>query len=179
MISFSLYMVGCSVSSDDGPPVDPEFDRTTPENLIKYFADAYEKEDIDKYEESLHDQFLFEFLPDDADSAGLPPDTPWWGKVSEVTAAGKLFDAATITKIEMDLPIDVGPWDTEDGLGFRLDPLIKVTEEKPDYTEPKVYQVEDSYLYVETVRDPYDEDLWVFKEITETKKEGFLASAGK
>lgn len=172
------FIGGCSVSSDDGPGVEPEYDRTTPENLINFFADAYERQDLDKYDESLHDGFLFTFLPDDADSAGLPPDQPWWGKTEDVASARKLFDNAEVTNISMDLAV-VTKWPTEDGFGFRLDPDVKVTVEKAGATEPLVLWVNNSWFDVEIVEDPYDTELWVFAFIDESLKEGLLADAGE
>ncbi len=179
LIFLAGYGGGCSVSSDGGTAPEPDLDRTTPENLMNFFADAYERRDIDKYAESLHDEYQFTFLPADADSVGLPPDEPWWGKTEDVAGTAHMFDAQTVTKIEMHLEVAGGPWPTEDGLGYRLDPLIKVTEEKPNAEEPLTHIVEGSWLYVEIVVDPYDENLWVFKEIEEVKKEGMLTAGGE
>lgn len=178
MICFTGFVGGCSVSSDDGPGVEVEYDRETPEHLIAFFADAYERQDLDKYGESLHDEFLFKFLPNDADSVGLPADEPWWGKTEDVDAAERLFDNAEVTNVAMDLT-RITKWPTEDGFGFRLEPDIKVTVEKPGATEPLVLWVNNSWFDVEIVEDPYDEDLWVFVYIEESLKEGLLADAGE
>ena len=169
---------GCSVDSGTNPPP-PELDRKTPQNLIKYFADAYKNKDINKYLESLADAYLFEFDPNDYDLAGVTEDEPWWGKTEDETSTGKMFDDPGVSGVEMDLPIDTGPWATEDGLGFRLNPSIKVTVENPEGGEPTTYWVFSSWLYVEVIIDPYDSSLWVFKEINEQVKEGVLASADK
>jgi hypothetical protein len=179
MICFAGYVGGCSVSSDDGPPPEPELKRDSPEGLMAFLSDAYERQDIDKYDESLHDEFLFTFTSKDAELIGLPEDEPWWGKTSDVSAARTLFEEPTVTKIEMDLARNAGPWPTEDGVGYRLEPTIRVTVEPPDATEPTVYLVNASWFDVEIVEDPYDEELWVFKGIQETLKEGLLAAAGE
>ncbi len=171
MICIAAYMAGCSVSGGGGDPVKPDRDRKTPENLIKFFADAYEKKDIDRYSESLHDNFLFTFTSDDADLLGLPPDQPWWGKTPDVNTAKNMFEASTVTKIEMDLPLNSAPWPTDDGIGYRLEPTIKVTVEEPGAVEPTIYFVFASWFVVEIVEDPYDSTLWVFKAIEESLKD--------
>jgi hypothetical protein len=164
-------MGGCSVDKGTNPRP-PELDRKTPENLINYLADAYERRDIEKYGESLADDFLFVFTSADADSLGLPPDQPWWGKTPELASTTRMFEDAEVTAIEMDLPISAGPWSTEDGLGYKLEPSIKVTVESAGSELPTTYWVFKSWLFVEVIVDPKDEGLWVFKEIEERIKEG-------
>ncbi|MGD9401981.1 MAG: hypothetical protein PVF95_06910 [bacterium] len=169
-----------SCGDDNGANVNggPEYSRATPEDLIRALAAALEEEEIDVYAECLHDEYLFEFLPGDAGSAGLPPDGPWWGKTEDVASTSNMFAAAFVTRIECELPVDTGPWATDEGLGFRLDAIIKVTSEGGGYTEPRVYMVQDSYLYAEVVTDPYDGGKWVFKALLEAKKEGLTAGPG-
>jgi hypothetical protein len=174
MICIAGYAASCSVSSDGGDPVDPVLDRKTPENLIKFFADSYIERDIDRYDESLHDEFLFTFTTEDAELIGLPADEPWWGKTPDVAAANNMFESPDVTKVEMDLPVSSGPWPTEDGLGYRLEPAIKVTVEEAGATEPTTYWVFSSWFDVEIVEDPYDTTLWVFKGIQESLKDPAL-----
>jgi hypothetical protein len=171
MICLAGYGAGCSVSSDGGDPVKPELDRKTPENLMKFFADSYVEKDIDRYDESLHDEFLFTFTTEDAELIGLPVDEPWWGKTPDVNTADNMFESPDVSKIEMDLPIAGGPWPSEDGLLYRLEPTIKVTVEDPGGGEPTTYFVFSSYFDVEIVEDPYDSELWVFKGIQESLKQ--------
>jgi hypothetical protein len=170
MICFAGYMAGCSVSGEKGDPPPPDIKRDTPEGLIEWLGYYYEKRDIDKYNEALDDYYLFTFTSDDADKLGLPPDQPWWGKTEDAISTRNMFESSQVTKIEMDLPIAAGPWITEDGLGYRLEPSIKVTTEQPDATEPTVYWVFQSWLDVEIIEDPFDSTLWVFKGIQESLK---------
>jgi hypothetical protein len=172
MICFAGWVAGCSVSSDDGDPPEAKWDRTTPERLIKYLADAYVKKDIDKYLESLSDSYLFEFDPQDYDDAGVSEDEPWWGKTEDRTSTGNMFDDAQVTKIEMDLPIAGGPWPGEDdAILYRLDPYIKVfTDDPAAESGETIYHVYQSWLDVEIVEDPFDSTLWVFNEIVESTK---------
>lgn len=170
MICLAGYLAGCSVN-DGGEPPPPVLDRKTPPNLINFFADSYIEKDIDRYDESLHDEFLFTFTTEDAELIGLPVDEPWWGKTPDIAAAGNMFESPAVSKVEMDLPINSGPWVTEDGLGYRLEPTIKVTVEDAEGGEPTTYFVFSSWFLVEIVEDPYDSTLWVFKGIEESLKD--------
>lgn len=171
-LAFSI-IIGCSVSPGEDPPP-PELDRKSPENLFRFFADAYERKDIDKYSECLHDEYLYEFDPKDYEAAGVEEDKPWWGKTQDEKATGGMFTDGQVGKVLMDLPIHAGPWTTEEGLGYRLEPSIQVTIDRGAETGPTTYWVFESWLDVEVVEDPYDATLYVFKEITEIVKEGGL-----
>jgi hypothetical protein len=164
------YVAGCSVSPDNSDPVKPEKDRKSPEHLIEFFADAYQRKDIDKYLESLADDYQFEFDPQDYDSAGVSADKPWWGKTEDRTSTTHMFEDALVSHIEMVLTIEGGPWTGQDGLLYRLEPSIKVTVDGQGGQEETTYWVFSSWFDVEIIEDPYDEDLWVFKSITEIVK---------
>lgn len=170
MICFAGYLAGCSVSSDGGDPPPPVYDRKTPENLIKFFADSYVEKDIERYDESLDDGFLFTFTSEDAELIGLPVDEPWWGKTPDVAAAGNMFESPDVSKVEMDLPLAGGPWPSEESVWYRLEPTIKVTVEDAGGGEPTTYFVFSSWFDVEIIEDPYDSTLWVFKGIEESLK---------
>ena len=170
MICFAGYLAGCSVSSDDGDPADPVYDRKTPENLIEFFADSYVEKDIERYDESLDDGFLFTFTSEDAELIGLPVDEPWWGKTPDVAAARNMFESPDVSKVEMDLPLAGGPWPSEESVWYRLEPTIKVTVEDAGGGEPTTYFVFSSWFDVEIIEDPYDSTLWVFKGIEESLK---------
>ena len=170
MICIAGYVAGCSVNEGGDPPK-PVLDRKTQENLIKFFADSYVEKDIDRYSESLHDGFLFTFTTEDAELIGLPVDEPWWGKTPDVAAAGNMFDAPLVSKVEMDLPIAGGPWPTEEGWLYRLEPTIKVTVDDEGGGEPTTYWVFSSWFDAEIISDPYDSTLWVFKGIQESLKD--------
>lgn len=154
---------------------EPEYSRATPEGLFAALAYALEEEEIDIYGECLHDEYLFRFLPGDADSAGLPPDEPWWGKTEDVTAILNIFEAVEVTRVQCDLTVVTGPWAVDDGSGYRLEPDFKVTIEHAGATEPLTMWVNNSWLDVEVTGDPYEDDKWVFRSIEEVFKGGVLA----
>lgn len=183
-------LAGCSPSTEPG--VEPKYDRKSPDNLINFFAQAYEDQDIDAYTEALDFYFQFEFTPEVADSIGLPADEPWWGKGEDITSTENMFDDPEVTGVEMNLvPRGVGadwqpvvykhiapdgddPDDEPDttvieGLGKEFDPDIKVHIDEPG-KETLTLWVNDSILDVWVTQDRDYEDLWTIMRVTETLK---------
>jgi hypothetical protein len=170
-------------SNKDGGGGDPPivYDRKSPDNLLNFFAEAYESQDGDQYEESLHDKYLFLFTSDIADSLELPPDQPWWGKTQDVQSTKKMFldDGVLSVSMRLQKAIDwyscteirehEDPPDTISGLCAQLDPDIKVTLDKGE-DEPLTLWVNDSYLNVTATPDPNADDLWVVVRIEEIDK---------
>jgi hypothetical protein len=158
------------------------YDRLTRNNLMEFFANAYEEEDIDQYEECLHDKFLFKFTKEAAESAGLPPDQPWWGKTADVAATRNMFDAPNVGNIVMNLAsqidwyvcVDVRehetPPDTITGWCARYDPTIDVTIDEGQDSE-RTLIVRDSWLNVIVTPDPKSTiGEWVVVKIEELEK---------
>ena len=173
VLSLALFT---SCSDDKATNItEPEYSRATPVDLFAALAYALEEEEIDIYSECLHDEYLFTFLPSDADSAGLAPDEPWWGKTEDVSSTLNMFEDAEATRIRCDLTVVSGPFPIEGGLAYRLDTDIRVTVEWAGATEPLTLWVNNSWLDVEITQDPYRGDKWVFKSIEEVLKEGVLA----
>jgi hypothetical protein len=153
--------------------------RSTPECLIESFEWAMMTKDIGAYDECLSDMYLFTFTSEDADLIGLPVDEPWWGKTPEVHSIGNLFAAGNVTAIWCDLAIVNGPWATEGGVMYRLEPDIRVTVSDGGGGEPTTYWVHGSWLDVEIVPDPYSPEQWVFHSMAETIKAPYAVAGGK
>jgi hypothetical protein len=181
-----LLMTGCwnPFSSDDngggnGPP--PEYNRKNRDNLLNFLADSYEKKDLDKYTEALHERFQFHFTPDVAETLGLPPDEAWWGKTEDIASTGNMFETETVTRIQMNLgePAwywtqvirqneDPDPPDTLEGFETRVEPDIRVTIEEPG-KEELILKVDKSWLFIAVVPDPNEDGLWQIIAIEEDK----------
>ena len=171
----ALVAIGCSPTATDDNGDDP-IDRKTPDGLLNWLAVAYAEKDLDAYDEALHDEFLFVFTEDVADSLGLPEDKPWWGKTKDVSSTGNMFNSSEVKRIAMDYVPSGDQWlphteEREDttyyGTFRRVIPDILVTIDKGD--EPLNLVVQDSYLDVVVVRDPRfpDQVLYVFLKIEE------------
>lgn len=155
-------------------------DRGTPDALIDYVEHAYRSEYAPLYGDALHRLFLFVFTMDVADSLGLPPDQPWWGKTNELASASNMFNSLDVTDVEFALT-RVGGWtpcidirggsqpDTLYGLFARFDPHIRVTIEAPG-EEPLMLLVDNSLLDVIVVPDPEFRGLWTVARMEEIYK---------
>ena len=174
-----LVGLGCSPTSDPGENGNGPISRDTPSHLLNWLAVSYQDKDLDAYEEALHDEYLFVFTEDVADSLGLDPEEPWWGKTKDVASTGKMFNASEVTEINMKY-ISEDPWipheevrsdTTYSGVFSRVAPDILVTIEKPGEEALRLV-VNESWLDVVVVRDPKfpDENLWVFLKIEEIQK---------
>ena len=163
-----------------GPPL--------PELTLKILADAYEHRDIDRYGSCLAQDFSHVYRVNDSvltDSAII------FDLAEELECANKVFECSCVSRIEMGLAISAGPWATEHGLGFRLEPLIEIAvggaetlgitpvswaELKALFKEdgvdcgPGVYLVYSSFFDIEMIPDPADEDWWLISEIVEIPK---------
>ena len=183
--AFTITMAGCwnPFSPDKGGNGNggQTYSRESPDELLEFFADAYERKDLDDYGVSLDDSFEFQFTDEDAIKMGLPPEKPWWGKSEDLTSTDNMFDSPEVKTIEMDfsnktpwqacsIEITIGERDTTvDGLRSRLDPDIKVTTEQPG-EEPLTYWVHQSWLSTTVIEDRYNPDLWTIVRIEEIKK---------
>lgn len=168
--------IGCSPTADTNGNGDGPIDRKTPDGLLNWLAVAYAEKDLEAYEEALHDEFLFVFTKDIADTLGLDPDEPWWGKTKDVTATGNMFNSSEVTRITMDYVPYGDQWVPNEelrdttmyyGTSRRVIPDILVTIDKGQ--EPLNLVVQDSYLDVFVVRDPKfpNQVLYVFLKIEE------------
>jgi hypothetical protein len=163
--------------STDDPSEHRCADRGTPDALIDYVEHAYGSEYAPLYRDALHTLFLFVFTQDVADSLGLPPDQPWWGKTSELASAVNMFNSAEITRVEFSLArlgawnpcMDIHPGsppDTLYGQFARFVPDISVTIERSG-EEPITLVVDNSYLDIIVVPDPNSRGLWTVARIQE------------
>ncbi len=163
----------CSPNEDDFPP-----GRET--DLLNYYAVAIVDEDIDAYEEALHDNFLFVFTETTADSLGLPTDQPWWGKTAELAAMRDLFEDTTVLEIEFEftavgiwspVELEIEPGDLINGIFTRTTPVMRLTIQEPGQ-ELKTLIYDKTYFDITVVRDPKfpDHILWVIARIEEVLK---------
>jgi hypothetical protein len=170
-----LVGIGCSPTADTNGNGDGPISRSTPDGLLKWLAVAYGDKDLEAYEEALHDEFLFVFTEDIADSLGLDPEEPWWGKTKDVSSTSKMFGSSEVTQIRMDYVSSEAwvpheeqrPDTTYSGVFSRVIPDILVTIERGE--EPLNLIVQDSFLDVVVVRDPKfpNQVLYVFLKIEE------------
>jgi hypothetical protein len=171
-----LVGIGCSPTADTNGNGDGPISRDTPDHLLNWLAVAYADKDLESYEEALHDEFLFVFTKEVADSMELPPDEPWWGKTKDVTSTENMFNSSEVAQIAMDYVPYNDQWQPYEevrdttvyyGTFRRVIPDILVTIDKGG--EPLNLLVQDSYLDVVVVRDPNfpDQVLYVFLKIQE------------
>jgi hypothetical protein len=149
------------------PPKVTYPNRESPQGLIDTFATSLEDKSLGKYDDCLWGSYRFVFMEEDWDAAGVTPDEPYWGKTEDMSRTGKMFASSHVLGIsfEMTNVSDfVGP-DTL--LAVLCRPTIDVTITGPGGEEPVTKQVRKSYLYFVLRPDPYDEDLWVIREIQE------------
>jgi hypothetical protein len=172
-----LVGLGCSPTADVGNGNDP-IDRDTPDHLLNWLSYYYQERDIDRYEEALHEAFIFVFTKDVADSLGLPDDEPWWGRTQDVNSTRKMFAASEVTDIKMDY-VNVERWQAvTDSVGgqeyhgvfSRVTPEIFVTIDRPN-EEPTTHVVRESWLDITVVEDPtvQEEVLFVLLKIEEVE----------
>ena len=158
---------------------DDYYTRSSPDELLSAYAHALVSKNLAACDECLHEKYIFEFTSDIAETLGLPPDAPWWGKTEDMSATQNMFNASNVTSIEMTF-IRITDWlrclevrpgsppDTLAALQADLDPDIKVTVETGE--DPTTYWVNDSRFNVAVTVDPAETDLWVILRITEAKK---------
>jgi len=171
-----LVGFGCSPTADTNGNGDGPISRDTPDHLLNWLAVAYAEKDLEAYQEALHDEFLFVFTKEVADSMGLDPDEPWWGKTKDVISTENMFNSPEVIGVSMDYSPYGDQWipHTEErqdttyyGTFRRVVPDIVVTIDQGE--EPLNLVVRDSYLDVVVVRDPNfpDQVLYVFLKIEE------------
>jgi hypothetical protein len=181
--TLSALLPGCGgdeVTKDPiGVPVPP-----TPETMMMFWADAYERKDIDKYASCLTDGYTHSLSL----TGGEEDSAVSLTRQDDLAAARKLFEHECVTGIDMSIVITNGPWATEGGLLFRLESDVRIEVGEPGTLgitpvtwaefkqvvaadglacEPGVYAVEFTFLDIEIVRDPADEDWWLIVEIRE------------
>ena len=83
--------------------------RIHPDSLLLALACSFNEKDVDVYSDLLHDDFLFVFVPEVAESLGLPPDEQWWGIMEDVVATRAIFEDSTVTEIVFTYEL-IGGW---------------------------------------------------------------------
>ncbi len=170
----------------DGPGTN--FNRESPDNLLAFFADAYQNKNIDKYMEALDDSYTFTFRPEDWDSAGVTAEKPYWGKTEDVPRTVNMFNSPKTLGISMDWltpvsdwegpcpdsiwippvpPDQDGYWQQVEGLCCTRKPDIKVTIEGKDGGEPITKWVHTSWIWLTAIQDRNNPKLWTILRIIE------------
>ena len=168
LVSALFSLTSCG--SDACPDVSgDEHPRASIEGLIEHFAGSLEARDIDAYGGCLTEGYIFEFTPEDADSLGLPPDEPWWGKIPDVASTSKMFSDPEVTQIQVVLFIEGRGY--ADGIyTVRCDPSIRVTVEPGGAGETITYWVHGSWLYFKIGPDEAESGLLQIVGIGEERK---------
>ena len=185
VILFAL--VGCGNDESMGPIPIPR--PPLPETIFELWADAYECRDLDRYAGCLAEGYVHTF-PSSGAGWGLPQEDSLSREV-DLEWARRLFENENVVSITADFPIAGGPWPTEVGFLFRLEPFVKVKVGEPaeaDTTggswaelkhflareelpcEPCVYIAFCTWLDVELTENPVDTTSWVISIIQESIK---------
>jgi hypothetical protein len=146
--------------------------RSSVSRLLGTYARSCEDRYIEMYGECLADDYLFVFVPDVAESLGLPPWGPWWGKAHDMASMAKLFGSSAVTSIRFDhTPVSSDTLVINDSLTVRIrvEPDIRVLIERPG-EDALYYLVNASYLDFRLIPDPRFPDLWVILETKEIRK---------
>jgi hypothetical protein len=154
-------------SAADGTCPDP----ASRDDLLQCLCCAYEARDAETYSSLLHQSFRFGFVPDIAESLGLPAAEPWWGRASEVLAASNMFADSALTRVVMNV-IDPAWFAWEDTLtGFqgyraRVTPDIRIILEEPG-SEETILLVNCTWLDIFVVSDASKPGQWLIVSIEE------------
>jgi hypothetical protein len=161
-----------------GDPKPPNIDRKTPDNLMEFFATVYADKDIDRYEEALDKDYLFEFMEADWGPAGVSEANPYWGKTEDVPRTEAMFTSPQTKAITIEfnqlavnwqhtmVTINVdGEEQLVDAFERRYKPEIQVTVEDGD--ELTTYWVHQSWVDVTVIKDRFDSTLWTIIKMVE------------
>lgn len=159
----AIVLASCGGDSKTGPKDDdgccmPD----TPDNLMTALACVYGSKDFEAYEHLLHDEYRFSFMVFVADSLGLPPDEPWWGKTTDLQSTANLFTDGNadfsivfIPVLEGWTPHEIDRGDTVfTGVFRRYIIDLKLELEEPG-TEPINLVGDATYVDVMVVSHPY------------------------
>ena len=171
---------GCGDDKTKVEPIPEVPSRGTPNDLLEWYAEAIEQEDLGMYEEALHDYFIHEFPLIVADSLGLPSYEPWWGKTAEMASMAALFQDSTVAEIEFEFThatawtpaqMSIGLDSLTTGILSRTDPVMRVRVQESG-EEPKTLVFDKTYFDIFVVRDPKfpDQNLYVIARIEEVLK---------
>lgn len=184
MAAVSLAASGCwnpFKPDGDGNGDGDVGDRTSPDNLLKFFAKAYMDKSVERYEEALDLDYSFTFMPEDYDSAGVSEIEPYWGRTEDVERTTLMFTSAQTMSISFDFNLAKAYWyeDTDiilvggepqivDVFTSTWQPDIQITIDRGG-SEPTTYWVRDSLVDVKVFQDRLNPSLWTILRIEEYK----------
>ncbi len=165
---FSLAIASGCGEENECPlcPIGPP-SRGSPEDLLtEYFERAYQSQDSILYDEMLHADFRFHFLPGDADSLRLAgiliPGLDAWGRVADVASTGAMFRSPKIGAIALQIVVDsIASPDTSCAGCQRVETnvVLRVTT-RPDDPDPIILSVDSKQTFV-VAKNPADDTKWV------------------
>jgi hypothetical protein len=164
------------VSSELSTPEEKRYaERGTLDEAVTCMMLGYDREHLAAYGSVLDDEFRFQFLPEVAESLGLPPGEPWWGKVEDLSSTQNMFEASTVTNVNASL-VRMTSWSActdpvtgREGMCARFEPDIMVVIEESGQ-EPIILWVNQTWIDVIAVRDQQDEGLWCILALEEIAK---------
>jgi hypothetical protein len=188
LICFVVLSLSCSVdktvdtegevklaSQLTGPEERRYSERGTPDEAVTSMMLGYDREHVAAYACALDGELRFQFLPEVAESLGLPPGEPWWGKTEDLSSTQNMFGSAMVTGVNASL-VRMTSWSActdpvtgRDGMCARFEPDIMITIEEPG-NEPIILWVNQTWVDVTAVRDQHDEGLWCILALEEIAK---------
>jgi hypothetical protein len=159
----AIGLTSCGGDSKTGPKDDDSCCMPdTPDNLMTALACVYGAKDFEAYEGLLHDEYRFSFMVDIADSLGLPPGKPWWGKTNDLQSTANLladgnadFSIVFIPVSEGWTPHEMDRGDTVFTGVFRRYIVDLMLEMEEPGTEPINLVGDATYVDVIVVPHPY------------------------
>jgi hypothetical protein len=152
---------------------------SAPDGLLECFAISYSIQAIRMCGQALDELFEFESAEDVADSLGLPPDRPWWGKTNDMQSTLNMFDACHVTVVELDweacihqfIDTSTAPPETTmiEGVCRMFEPDVRVYIEEPG-EEPWIIWANSTLLDIMVRPDPDEPGVWTILRIKERYK---------
>jgi hypothetical protein len=163
----------------DGSQGQIPLNRQSPDNLLRFYAAAHERQDIIMYQEALHDLFRFELIIGGVGISDVPPERVCFNRAKAISATRKMFNDVRIADIDIDLlpvddwspcrevcPVGEGISRTFDALRITLDPVIYLTIEEPN-GESWIFGLHHTWFHITVVPDPNLPGSWVILRIRE------------
>lgn len=139
------------------------------QEVLEAYVASCLTEDIDAYASCLGENYRFIFLEDVADTLGLPPSQPWWGKEDDVAAMSNLFGDESVSWEEFQFTVE-----STDTLS-RADSMIVKMRIRPDILvliersqgEPLYLLIRQSHLDFRFTSTAASKDDWIMVETSE------------
>ncbi len=171
LVFCSLIMVcSCGKKTSDVEDGSSPSYQSAQEVLEAYVASCL-TEDIDAYASCLSENYRFVFLEDVADSLGLPPSQPWWGKEDDVAAMTNLFGDQRVSWEQFDYAVQsTDTLSNADSMivKMRIRPDIVIFTERSQ-GEPIYLLIRQSHLDFRFASTAASMDDWIMVETSEER----------